>query len=296
MAHAVFTIKSGSGYDDVSEERYHFPSQYLTRANQAVGDMIVYYEPRRSNGRSSYIATACVDEIVPDPVVPGHYYAKVSGYLTFDTPVPFRLGRLLFESSLHSEGTTGLSGDFRNAIRPIPSHEFDAILRAGFGGSELDQVLKAPSSMQFEEEQSSFERPIVEQLVRRPFRDAAFSRQVKAAYGDRCAFTGLIMRNGGGRSEVDAAHIKPVGDGHNGTDSIRNGLALSKTVHWMFDRGLVSIDSDYKILTAGSSVPDQMKTLFLKSGEVLIPDDLHSRPHPAFLDYHRNNIFKGAKT
>jgi len=73
-------------------------------------------------------------------------------------------------------------------------------------------------------------------MVARPFRDAAFAVSVKAAYFNTCAMTGLQIINGGGRAEVQAAHIRPVAAG--GSDSVRNGLALSGTIHWMFDRAL----------------------------------------------------------
>lgn len=295
MTHAVFTIKAGSGYDDVPEERYHFPSQYLSRVRQTVGDLIVYYEPRRGAGRLSYIAVAHVDQVEPDPAREGHYYALISGYLTFDAPVPFRRENDLFESSLRGQGRNGLSGEFRNAVRLLEQHEFEAILAAGFMKQISEPKRPEQEQYQFAEETTEFLRPIVEQVVRRPFREAAFTRQIKTAYQNTCAFTGLNMRNGGGRSEVDAAHIKPVGDGHNGPDSIRNGLALSKTVHWMFDRGLLSIDSNFKILTAKSLVPEPIQRLLLPDGYVRLPEDIAARPHLAFLEYHRNNIFKDAK-
>jgi len=35
-----------------------------------------------------------------------------------------------------------------------------------------------------------------------------------------------------------------------GPDSVRNGIGSIRTVHWMFDRGLISIGDDYKILVA----------------------------------------------
>jgi putative restriction endonuclease len=31
---------------------------------------------------------------------------------------------------------------------------------------------------------------------------------------------------------------------------VRNGLALCKTAHWLFDRGLVTLDDDLKIVQA----------------------------------------------
>lgn len=297
MAHAVFTIKTGSGYDDVPEERYHFPAQYLARVKQSEGDLVVYYEPRRGRGRLAYIAVAKVDRVEPDPQRSDHYYARVSEYLTFDEPVSFRLGDQPVESGLRSEGTTGLSGEFRNAVRLIPQHEFDLILAAGFRATSSSLIAGQDntSTNELAEEPMEFERPMSEQVVRKAFRDAAFARQVKAAYAGTCALTGLNMRNGGGRTEVDAAHIKPVGDGHKGTDSVRNGMALSKTVHWMFDKGLLSIDADHRILTAGSLVPEPIRRLLSPSGYAFIPDAASLRPHPAFLEYHRNKIFKDSK-
>jgi putative restriction endonuclease len=294
MAKGILTTKADSAYDDVREERYHFPQNYLARVRQMEGDFFVYYEPRRNGGRSAYIATGRIAKVYADPKMAKHYYAHIDNYLEFDKPVPFRFGGNLLETSLQSEGQTGLSGDFRNAVRLLSEKEFNTIVGFGFA-KEIRSEQALAQVPQIDDTPAEFHRPMVEQLVTRPFRDAAFSRQVKSAYANSCAFTGLDMRNGGGRTEVDAAHIKPVGDGHNGPDSVRNGLALSKTVHWMFDRGLLSIDSDYKILTAKGLVPEPIQRLLLPSGVISLPDDPQERPHPAFLEYHRNQIFKDAK-
>jgi putative restriction endonuclease len=300
----IFTTKVDSGYDDDRTSRYHFPKQYLERALQTVGDFAIYYEPRRNGGRSAYIAVVQVDSITPDSSRSGHNYANVSAYLDFDRPVPFRDADGLFERRLRSSGDTGLSGEFRNAIRLLHDDEFAAILTAGFTDSASEPVLKAsetaPTNPGFGFAEAgapyAIERPIVYQLSSRLFRDEAFARNVKRAYGATCAFTGLSMKNGGGRTEVDAAHIRPIGDGHAGPDSVRNGLALSKTVHWMFDRGLLSVDNDYRILTARSLVPEPIKRLLRPDGFASVPEEKCVQPAPAFLDYHRNNIFKEAKT
>ena len=44
--------------------------------------------------------------------------------------------------------------------------------------------------------------------------------------------TGLRIVNGGGRPEVQAAHIRA--EEADGPDALRNGVALSGTAHWMF--------------------------------------------------------------
>jgi putative restriction endonuclease len=297
---AVFTTKIDPAYDDLPEQRYHFPRTYLRQAEAAVGDWIVYYEPRRpgatgSGGRQAYFATALVEGIRRDPARDDHFYADVSGYLELDRPVPFREGEHFYESRLRRDDGDTSKGAFGRAVRTLPDAEFDAILAAGFAPILREGVARESLGTQlppgFEDEPASFERPIVERLVARPFRDAAFAIAVKRAYGDTCAFTGLKIVNGGGRAEAQAAHIRPVAN--DGPDSIRNGLALSATAHWMFDRGLVSVDDDYTLLMAAGRLPDAARRLFLPEGCILSPDRPELRPHPQFLRYHREHVFKG---
>jgi putative restriction endonuclease len=133
-------------------------------------------------------------------------------------------------------------------------------------------------------------RPLIEMTLTRPFRDEAFRRHVCAAYGNRCALSGLKLINGGGRPEVQAAHIRPVAS--DGPDSIRNGIALSGTLHWMFDRGLVAVDDDGRILRA-SNLPEDVCRLIVPHGHLIVPEDGTMKPHPAFLRFHRENVFKG---
>lgn len=80
---------------------------------------------------------------------------------------------------------------------------------------------------------------------------------------------------------------------HGGPDSVRNGLTLSGTVHWMFDRGLISVDDDYSLLIAGGGVPDTITRLINPERRLLVPSRADERPHSQFLQYHRERVFKG---
>jgi putative restriction endonuclease len=59
---------------------------------------------------------------------------------------------------------------------------------------------------------ADFERPVIERILSRPVRDAAFRQAIQTAYDSTCAMTGINMINGGGRSEAQAGHIRPVAD------------------------------------------------------------------------------------
>jgi putative restriction endonuclease len=116
---------------------------------------------------------------------------------------------------------------------------------------------------------------------------------VRAAYSNRCAVTGLRLINGGGRPEVQAAHIQPVAS--KGPDSVRNGLALSGTMHWMFDRGLISISDYYKILIAKDHIPDDAVRFLNQSGMINLAKDSAFYPNAHYLKFHREEIFKGLR-
>ena len=213
--------------------------------------------------------------------------------MDFDRPVPFRENGEYYESALQRDDGETNRGAFGRAVRSIPDHEFEAILATGFDGQttgdEWTELSNEPL-LGFSEPQAAYERPQIESVTTRPFRDQAFKRHVRSAYQQTCAMTGLRIINGGGRPEVEAAHIRPVEKF--GTDSVRNGIALSRTVHWMFDRGLLSIDDDLQILTA-NPLPAQVRRLLNVDGRVLIPESDCQRPHPQFLKFHRETIFKG---
>jgi putative restriction endonuclease len=299
MAKAILTTKITPAYDDRPEEFYHFPGTYLNFLKRAIGDHIIYYEPRRSSsadssrgGRQAYFACARLDRIEPDVQMPDHYYAHVSDYLDFDRPVPFVEGGEYYESSLKKlDGSTN-RGAFGRAVRLISDHELDRILKSGFAAEiSPNNRHTLPETHAFHEPEVEFIRPVVELTVMRPFRDRVFKQSVRAAYDNRCALTGLRLINGGGRPEVQAAHIKPVAS--SGTDSVRNGVALSGTIHWLFDRGLLSIDDNHTILIAKNKVPDQVRRLLNEDGKLREPTSENLRPHPYYLKFHRENVFKG---
>lgn len=296
MAKAVLTTKISPAYDDLPEERYHFPKAYLNQIRQALNDCIVYYEPRRQDsedsgrlGRMAYFAVARITDIEPDQSRPDHFYARIADYIDFVRPVPFRDAARYFEGSLQKDDGSTNRGAFGRAVRLIAEHEFEAICRAGIVDATADD---ARPRNELAEEPASYDRPIVESLIRRPLRDAAFTRNVCQAYGSTCALTGIKIVNGGGRAEVEAAHIRPVGDEHRGPDSVRNGIALCRTVHWMFDRGLVTLGDDFQIIFSDGRLPDGARRLLSPNGRARVPDDPALRPHQQFLDYHRTNIFK----
>ena len=263
---------------------------YLSRIEKTVGDWILYYEPRSDGGRMVYFAMARVSKVERDLSRTGHYYARISEYVEFPAPVPFRPGGLFVESSLQLPDGSINTAVSRTAVRILTRREFEIICRLGMAPA-LEDTQEQPNDKPEETPQAEYDgtRPAV--LIARPVRDAAFARVVRKAYDRTCAMTGLQLVNGGGRCEIEAAHIRPVEE--NGPDSPRNGLALSRTVHWLFDRGFLSLEDNGTILQAAKLVPDAVKRLLNPEGRIHLPCDRNSAPHSVFLKWHRDNKFKG---
>lgn len=298
MSHGVFIHRSDSIYDDSPAERYQFPSQYLGRAQACVGNWIIYYEPRKVVDTRGYFAVAKVQQIIPDPGTPGMYIALIENgsYLDFANPVAFSGPDGVVELGvLNEEGK--ISGRAQSAVRPLSVSDFNRIIALGLDeglpllprlGDVSSESVVREDRMPFQFEQ---ERDRVGYFSSRVLRDRVFRRIVLRAYNERCAVTGLKLINGGGRAEVEAAHIRPVEA--NGPDTVSNGIALSGTAHWMFDRGLISLSDDLEILVSRQvNDPDSVYGVINKSGRALLPHQASQRPHPHFLAWHREHCFK----
>jgi NAD(P)-dependent dehydrogenase (short-subunit alcohol dehydrogenase family) len=104
-------------------------------------------------------------------------------------------------------------------------------------------------------------------------------------------FSVLKLINGMGRAEVAAAHIRPVEA--SGPDIVSNGIALSGTAHWMFDRGLISLADNLEILISRQTNDlEGVRSVINKTGHALEPRRPSDRPHPNFLKWHREHCFK----
>lgn len=298
MTFGIFIHRFDSIYADTPAERYQFPIQYLQRAKACVGDWIVYYEPRKVAGTKGYYAVAKVERVIADPAAPGMYLALIEPgtYLDFATPVPFADETGPIERGVLNEAGR-ISGRAQAAVRSLSPADFNRIVAAGLADENplLPRTDMEAAGHVVREEGEPFifdeARERVSAIVSRIVRDRVFRRIVLRAYDERCAVTGLKLINGGGRAEVEAAHIRPVEA--NGPDIVSNGLALSGTAHWMFDRGLIGLDDDMRIMVSRqANDPGSIRSVINATGRILMPPRASDRPHLQFVRWHREHCFK----
>lgn len=301
---AVLDTRPDSIYNDDIAIRYHFPSQYLTAMSQCIGDWVVYRRTRAGRGDMAYFAAGRVTRVDPDPHGSNLHYAYIENFVWFDTPVPWnREGRYAEAALREVQEPWQVGARLRgNSVRRLEDQDFYAIvvlglsrtlarenaILLGLDGASVDPETNAL----LRDDALPVERRVAQLLVNQKVRDARFRDAVCTAYENRCAVTRLRMINGGGRAEVQAAHILPVERG--GPDIVQNGIALSATAHWLFDRHLISISEDYRLLVSHNKVPSEYRSLFpADTQQIHLPNDERHWPKKAYLDQHRERFTAG---
>jgi putative restriction endonuclease len=131
--------------------------------------------------------------------------------------------------------------------------------------------------------------PILSQSERSRKRETRFAFEVLPAYDFTCALTGYRMVAEDGTTILDAAHIHSFSKG--GPCTVNNGLALSKTAHWLFDRGFWSLSDDLHVLVKKKGFYETGGlNLLLKPKDGLLLEKCpapNNRPEPNYLAWHR---------
>ncbi|GGK73738.1 HNH endonuclease [Rufibacter glacialis] len=125
-------------------------------------------------------------------------------------------------------------------------------------------------------------------------RGGLFKKLVPQVYNFTCCITGMRLISNHGFSMVDACHIVPFS--RTSDDRVTNGLALCPNLHRAFDRGLITIDPQLKVVVSPSIAEDEANAYALKklAGKRLnLPFGAIHYPAPENLAWHREKVFKG---
>lgn len=115
-------------------------------------------------------------------------------------------------------------------------------------------------------------------VVNRPIRDGRISMFVKELYGYRCQICGIELEVPGGRI-AEGAHIRALGEPHNGPDVRGNILCLCPNHHAVFDAGGIYVGDD---LVVRDHNGEEVGTLHVRRAHRL------SSEH---LKYHREHVW-----
>lgn len=106
---------------------------------------------------------------------------------------------------------------------------------------------KTAEEVELELDHSVREKKRVKGTVLRIVRDTKIAHDVKALYKHRCQVCNIAVPTKNGFYS-EGAHIKPLGNPHNGDDSLANLICLCPNHHVMYDKGAFAIKDNFKLI------------------------------------------------
>lgn len=118
------------------------------------------------------------------------------------------------------------------------------------------------------------------------FNAATFRDFVMVGYGNLCAITGTVIKYES-YMNLEAAHIKP--KSHGGLYLPSNGLALSRDLHWAFDKGFFTLNDNLEVQVHPKTTSDYLQALNGK--QIRIPSNPFFVPDIECVRYHRGAVY-----
>lgn len=130
-----------------------------------------------------------------------------------------------------------------------------------------------------------------EAIVKVRVNQSFFRKAVLAAYDFKCCITGL-----GIPELLNASHIIPWSKDKVNRVNPRNGLCLNAIHDRAFDRGLLTITTEYKVKISSSiksvDISESVQNFLVRYDGTKIESPARFFPDASFLMYHNENIFK----
>jgi len=130
----------------------------------------------------------------------------------------------------------------------------------------------------------------IKQTVRVRVNQDFFRRMILVSYDGHCCLTGISTPE-----LLIASHIKPWATDIKNRTNPQNGLCLNALHDKAFDRGLISLSDDYRVIISKKikyvkKEPEKQLLLRFEGQKITLPKRFV--PDTQFLAFHRNNIFQ----
>lgn len=122
-------------------------------------------------------------------------------------------------------------------------------------------------------------------------RGGLFKKTIPKIYNFTCCITGMKIQSSHNVQMIDACHIYPFSLSED--DTVTNGIALSPTLHRAFDRGLITINSDF-IVRVSPTIEEEESDFKLSQfagRQITLPEKEKYYPSQESLSWHNKEIF-----
>lgn len=122
-------------------------------------------------------------------------------------------------------------------------------------------------------------------------RSSMFKREIPKIYNNSCCISRMNIIATSNISMVDACHIIPFSISHD--DTIANGITLCPNLHRAFDRGLIAVGHDYRVLVSKQFKEANCDYTILRfeGQKIHLPMEGKYWPAKDKLTWHRENVF-----
>lgn len=129
-----------------------------------------------------------------------------------------------------------------------------------------------------------------ERIVKTRVNQSDFRQRILASYNEKCSITGISIA-----SLLVASHIVPWSKNIQERLNPKNGICLNSFHDKAFDKGLITITSDFKVKLSDAILQKKNESYIRKyfieyeNQPIILPDRFS--PSIEFLEYHHKNIF-----
>ncbi len=124
-------------------------------------------------------------------------------------------------------------------------------------------------------------------------RSSFFKKKVKELYNYQCCITKLKIESDERTNLIDACHIRPFKPYED--DRICNGIPLTPTLHRAFDRGLITITTDFKVKV--KNINENLQSPYnltqFEGQSIVLPKDESLWPDVESLEWHDQHVYLG---
>jgi len=145
-------------------------------------------------------------------------------------------------------------------------------------GEIINQILHEPSSI-YRTKALSFDE---EEIF---IRSGVFKKEIPKIYNYTCSISGMRIIANAEIQMIDACHIVPFAESHD--DTITNGISLCPNLHRAFDRGLISLDREYRVMAKPFAEESSYSIKQFEGKQILLPNKKEYYPSQENLAAHR---------
>lgn len=152
-----------------------------------------------------------------------------------------------------------------------------------------NKILKEPSEEYSQEIKKLLEQKNEEEIF---LRGSLFKREIPKIYNNTCCISRMKIDATINVSMIDACHIVPFSVSYD--DTVTNGIALCPNLHRAFDRGLIAIDENYKVVVS-KNFKENENSYSIRAFEnkiINLPSIESYFPTANNFNWHFKNIFK----